>query len=178
MSDEKPEDLGGSQSVSHDVNESKDQLVTQEGSQEGSVTWRTYHQYCKAAGGYILLSLIIIIFICLVGTTAFSNWWLSYWLEQGSGTANMSMSDAGNISLNPELSFYQTVYGLVVVAMLVFSFVKGYSFTKVTLHASSKLHDTMFRNVTTTQHHCYQSHVNRIEKDRGEGQFGMMTKSY
>eukprot|EP00063_Salmo_salar_P008460 XP_013983295.1 PREDICTED: multidrug resistance-associated protein 9-like isoform X2 [Salmo salar] len=85
MSNESPDESGGSQSVSHDVNVSKYQLVTQEGSQEGSVTWRTYHQYCKAAGGYILLSLIIIAFICLVGTTAFSNWWLSYWLEQGSG---------------------------------------------------------------------------------------------
>jgi hypothetical protein len=81
----------------------------------------------------------------------------------------VSNSTAGNISLNPDLSFYQMIYGLVVVAMLVFSFIKGYSFTKVTLHASSKLHDTMFRNVTTThnttvinhtmtQHHCYQSH--------------------
>uniref|UniRef100_A0A8C7K333 ATP binding cassette subfamily C member 12 n=1 Tax=Oncorhynchus kisutch TaxID=8019 RepID=A0A8C7K333_ONCKI len=46
---------------------------------------------------YILLSLIIIIFICLVGTTAFSNWWLSYWLEQGSG-----------VSLLYPMSFFDT----------------------------------------------------------------------
>ncbi|XP_055767532.1 ATP-binding cassette sub-family C member 12-like isoform X1 [Salvelinus fontinalis] len=173
MSDEKPDESGGSQSVSHDVNVSKDQLVTQEGSQEGSVTWRTYHQYCKAAGGYILLSLIIIIFICLVGSTAFSNWWLSYWLEQGSGTANVSNSTAGNISLNPDLSFYQMVYGLVVVAMLVFSFLKGYSFTKVTLHASSKLHDTMFRNILNSPMSFFDTTptgrmVNRFSKDQDE----------
>uniref|UniRef100_A0A674DTZ1 ATP binding cassette subfamily C member 12 n=1 Tax=Salmo trutta TaxID=8032 RepID=A0A674DTZ1_SALTR len=142
-----------------------DQLVTQEGSQEGSVTWRTYHQYCKAAGGYILLSLIMIAFICLVGTTAFSNWWLSYWLEQGSGVRN--------ISLNPDLSFYQMVYGLVVVAMLVFSFIKGYSFTKVTLHASSKLHDTMFRNILNSPMSFFDTTptgrmVNRFSKDQDE----------
>uniref|UniRef100_A0A8K9XBN4 ATP-binding cassette, sub-family C (CFTR/MRP), member 12 n=1 Tax=Oncorhynchus mykiss TaxID=8022 RepID=A0A8K9XBN4_ONCMY len=153
--------------------ESKDQLVTQEGSQEGSVAWRTYHQYCKAAGGYILLSLIIIIFICLVGTTAFSNWWLSYWLEQGSGTAIVSNSTAGNISLNPDLSFYQMIYGLVVVAMLVFSFIKGYSFTKVTLHASSKLHDTMFRNILNSPMSFFDTTptgrmVNRFSKDQDE----------
>uniref|UniRef100_A0A8C7N1G9 ATP-binding cassette sub-family C member 5 n=1 Tax=Oncorhynchus kisutch TaxID=8019 RepID=A0A8C7N1G9_ONCKI len=152
---------------------SKDQLVTQEGSQEGSVAWRTYHQYCKAAGGYILLSLIIIIFICLVGTTAFSNWWLSYWLEQGSGVTNVSNSTAGNISLNPDLSFYQMIYGLVVVAMLVFSFIKGYSFTKVTLHASSKLHDTMFRNILNSPMSFFDTTptgrmVNRFSKDQDE----------
>ncbi|XP_029624493.1 multidrug resistance-associated protein 9 isoform X4 [Salmo trutta] len=173
MSDENPDESGGSQSASQDVNVSKDQLVTQEGSQEGSVTWRTYHRYCKAAGGYILLSLIIIAFIGLVGTTAFSNWWLSYWLEQGSGTANVSNSTAGNISLNPDLSFYQMVYSLVVVAMLVFSFIKGYSFTKVTLHASSKLHDTMFRNILNSPMSFFDTTptgrmVNRFSKDQDE----------
>uniref|UniRef100_A0A674DTK0 ATP binding cassette subfamily C member 12 n=1 Tax=Salmo trutta TaxID=8032 RepID=A0A674DTK0_SALTR len=122
---------------------------------------------------YILLSLIMIAFICLVGTTAFSNWWLSYWLEQGSGTANVSNSTAGNISLNPDLSFYQMVYGLVVVAMLVFSFIKGYSFTKVTLHASSKLHDTMFRNILNSPMSFFDTTptgrmVNRFSKDQDE----------
>lgn len=121
----------------------------------------------------MLLSLIIIAFICLVGTTAFSNWWLSYWLEQGSGTANVSNSTAGNISLNPDLSFYQMVYGLVVVAMLVFSFIKGYSFTKVTLHASSKLHDTMFRNILNSPMSFFDTTptgrmVNRFSKDQDE----------
>uniref|UniRef100_A0A8C7JY84 ATP binding cassette subfamily C member 12 n=1 Tax=Oncorhynchus kisutch TaxID=8019 RepID=A0A8C7JY84_ONCKI len=122
---------------------------------------------------YILLSLIIIIFICLVGTTAFSNWWLSYWLEQGSGVTNVSNSTAGNISLNPDLSFYQMIYGLVVVAMLVFSFIKGYSFTKVTLHASSKLHDTMFRNILNSPMSFFDTTptgrmVNRFSKDQDE----------
>uniref|UniRef100_A0A8K9WYJ3 ATP-binding cassette, sub-family C (CFTR/MRP), member 12 n=1 Tax=Oncorhynchus mykiss TaxID=8022 RepID=A0A8K9WYJ3_ONCMY len=122
---------------------------------------------------YILLSLIIIIFICLVGTTAFSNWWLSYWLEQGSGVTIVSNSTAGNISLNPDLSFYQMIYGLVVVAMLVFSFIKGYSFTKVTLHASSKLHDTMFRNILNSPMSFFDTTptgrmVNRFSKDQDE----------
>uniref|UniRef100_A0A8K9UV60 ATP-binding cassette, sub-family C (CFTR/MRP), member 12 n=1 Tax=Oncorhynchus mykiss TaxID=8022 RepID=A0A8K9UV60_ONCMY len=140
------------------ISQSKDQLVTQEGSQEGSVAWRTYHQYCKAAGGYILLSLIIIIFICLVGTTAFSNWWLSYCHILTNGLFNV---------------FYQMIYGLVVVAMLVFSFIKGYSFTKVTLHASSKLHDTMFRNILNSPMSFFDTTptgrmVNRFSKDQDE----------
>uniref|UniRef100_A0A6Q2Z9P0 ATP-binding cassette sub-family C member 5 n=1 Tax=Esox lucius TaxID=8010 RepID=A0A6Q2Z9P0_ESOLU len=165
MSDEKPE-TGVKTSVPREISGKysiKDQLVSQEASQEGSVTWRTYHRYCQAAGGYILISMIMILFICLVGTTAFSNWWLSYWLEQG----------AGDISLNPDLSFYQLVYGLVVVAMLVFSVIKGYSFTKVTLHASSKLHDTMFRNILSSPMSFFDTTptgrlVNRFSKDQDE----------
>uniref|UniRef100_A0A6Q2Z2V0 ATP-binding cassette, sub-family C (CFTR/MRP), member 12 n=1 Tax=Esox lucius TaxID=8010 RepID=A0A6Q2Z2V0_ESOLU len=151
----------------------KDQLVSQEASQEGSVTWRTYHRYCQAAGGYILISMIMILFICLVGTTAFSNWWLSYWLEQGAGVGNGTTPNSEDISLNPDLSFYQLVYGLVVVAMLVFSVIKGYSFTKVTLHASSKLHDTMFRNILSSPMSFFDTTptgrlVNRFSKDQDE----------
>lgn len=37
------------------VSGKKDQLVTREVSLEGSVAWRTYHQYCKAAGGFYSL---------------------------------------------------------------------------------------------------------------------------
>uniref|UniRef100_A0A3P9AB43 ATP-binding cassette sub-family C member 5 n=1 Tax=Esox lucius TaxID=8010 RepID=A0A3P9AB43_ESOLU len=153
------------------IENAEDQLVSQEASQEGSVTWRTYHRYCQAAGGYILISMIMILFICLVGTTAFSNWWLSYWLEQGKGNGTTPNSE--DISLNPDLSFYQLVYGLVVVAMLVFSVIKGYSFTKVTLHASSKLHDTMFRNILSSPMSFFDTTptgrlVNRFSKDQDE----------
>lgn len=45
------------------------------------------------------------------------------------------------------------IYGLTVVAMVVLSALKGYTFTKVTLHASSKLHDTMFRRVSLPDTH-------------------------
>uniref|UniRef100_A0A8C1TB72 ATP-binding cassette sub-family C member 5 n=1 Tax=Cyprinus carpio TaxID=7962 RepID=A0A8C1TB72_CYPCA len=132
----------------------KDQLVTQEVSLEGSVTWRTYHQYCKAAGGYILLLFVILLFTLLVGSTAFSSWWLSYWLEQGSGNYTNS-SSSGNISENPDL------------------IAKGYTFTKVTLRASSKLHDTMFKRILGSPMSFFDITptgrlVNRFSKDQDE----------
>uniref|UniRef100_A0A674DUI3 ATP binding cassette subfamily C member 12 n=1 Tax=Salmo trutta TaxID=8032 RepID=A0A674DUI3_SALTR len=88
-------------------------------------------------------------------------------------THQLQVGSNWNISLNPDLSFYQMVYGLVVVAMLVFSFIKGYSFTKVTLHASSKLHDTMFRNILNSPMSFFDTTptgrmVNRFSKDQDE----------
>ncbi|MCJ8747229.1 hypothetical protein PDJAM_G00151060 [Pangasius djambal] len=174
MSDERinPDD---STSQTQEIKEGKDQLVTKEVSQEGSVTFRTYHQYCRAAGGYILLFFVMIFFILLVGMTAFSNWWLSYWLSQGSGLLNASdpTSDTGDISQNPDLGFYQMIYGLSVVVMVVLSVLKGYSFTKVTLHASSKLHDTMFKRILASPMSFFDTTptgrmVNRFSKDQDE----------
>ncbi|XP_062382896.1 ATP-binding cassette sub-family C member 12-like [Sardina pilchardus] len=159
-----------------DKTDSEHQLVKQEVSQEGSVTWRVYHQYCKAAGGYVLLSFIMLIFVLLVGTTAFSNWWLSYWIEQGSGNwtnSTLQGASAGDVSLNPDLHFYQMVYGLTAVAMVIFSLIKGYSFTKVTLGASSKLHDTMFHKILFSPMSFFDTTptgrmVNRFSKDQDE----------
>ncbi|KAJ8340233.1 hypothetical protein SKAU_G00348660 [Synaphobranchus kaupii] len=156
------------------IKESNDQLVTQESSHEGSVTWRTYHQYCKAAGGYVLVLLVLFIVILLVGTTAFSSWWLSYWFEQGSGgNSSNSSGDTGNISEHPNLLFYQLIYSMTIVAMIVLSAVKAYSFTKVTLRGSSKFHDTMFQKVLRSPMSFFDTTpigriVNRFSKDQDE----------
>ncbi|XP_067258367.1 ATP-binding cassette sub-family C member 12 [Chanodichthys erythropterus] len=158
-----------------EMKEKKDQLVTQEVSLEGSVAWRTYHQYCKAAGGYILLVVVILLFTLLVGSTAFSNWWLSYWLDQGSGNSSSSnlTANSGNISENPDLPFYQMIYGIIIVAMVLLSIAKGYAFTKITLRASSKLHDTMFKRILGSPMSFFDTTptgrlVNRFSKDQDE----------
>uniref|UniRef100_A0A7N8X0A1 ATP-binding cassette, sub-family C (CFTR/MRP), member 12 n=1 Tax=Mastacembelus armatus TaxID=205130 RepID=A0A7N8X0A1_9TELE len=66
-----------------------DQLVSQESSTEGSVSWRVYHHYCQAAGGLIQHKNICVLLCNNMQFThakhAFSNWWLSFWLEQGNG---------------------------------------------------------------------------------------------
>uniref|UniRef100_A0A096LX09 ATP binding cassette subfamily C member 12 n=1 Tax=Poecilia formosa TaxID=48698 RepID=A0A096LX09_POEFO len=63
-----------------------DQNLKDNDSQKGSVSWRVYHQYCQAVGGYFVTFFTIFIIVLMIGSTAFSNWWLSYWLGQGDGT--------------------------------------------------------------------------------------------
>uniref|UniRef100_A0A673KPL3 Multidrug resistance-associated protein 9-like n=1 Tax=Sinocyclocheilus rhinocerous TaxID=307959 RepID=A0A673KPL3_9TELE len=146
----------------------KDQLVTREVSLEGSVTWKTYHEYCKAAGGYILLFIVILFFILLVGSTVFSSWWLSYWLEQGSG-----VNTPYHLTIKSHLPFYQMIYGIIIVVMVLLCIAKGYTFTKVTLRASSKLHDTMFKRILGSPMSFFDTTptgrlVNRFSKDQDE----------
>uniref|UniRef100_A0A8C2GWP5 ATP-binding cassette sub-family C member 5 n=1 Tax=Cyprinus carpio TaxID=7962 RepID=A0A8C2GWP5_CYPCA len=141
----------------------KDQLVTREVSLEGSVTWRTYHEYCKAAGGYILLFIVILFFILLVGSTVFSSWWLSFWLEQGSGV---------NTYIHTHTHTHM-IYGIIIVVMVLLCIAKGYTFTKVTLRASSKLHDTMFKRILGSPMSFFDTTptgrlVNRFSKDQDE----------
>uniref|UniRef100_UPI003AAF7F03 ATP-binding cassette sub-family C member 12-like n=1 Tax=Centroberyx gerrardi TaxID=166262 RepID=UPI003AAF7F03 len=170
MSDEK---VDGTASDCKPAVEAEDQLISQESSGDGSVHWRTYQQYCQAVGGYIVIFLIIIIYILLVGTTALSNWWLSYWLEQGHGTANVTAADQGNISLNPDLHFYQMIYGLITVSTAILGIIKSLSFTAAGMHASSALHNTMMKKILASPMSFFDTTptgriLNRFSKDQDE----------
>ncbi|XP_073163814.1 ATP-binding cassette sub-family C member 12 isoform X3 [Lepidochelys kempii] len=157
------------------------QLVRKEEKQEGSVTWKTYHAYIKASGGFILSSFVVLLFILMIGCSAFSNWWLSFWLEQGSGTNCSLLSneteypicDMGSISDNPRLHFYQLVYGMSMVTMIVLSIIKGFVFTKTTLKASSVLHDDVFYKILLSPMSFFDTTptgrlMNRFSKDVDE----------
>lgn len=56
-------------------------------------------------------------------------------------------TDTHDICDNPQLKFYQTVYGLSVVVILCTTLAMGYMLTKVTLTASNHLHNSIFNKV-------------------------------
>uniref|UniRef100_A0A8B9JBF0 ATP-binding cassette sub-family C member 5 n=1 Tax=Astyanax mexicanus TaxID=7994 RepID=A0A8B9JBF0_ASTMX len=167
-------------SLTHLLTDSLSHSLTHSISHSLTVLYLIYVFFSLTNLGYFLLLLVILIFVLLVGSTAFANWWLSFWLDQGSGSANITNGTgdisgdiSGNISDNPDLWFYQMIYGLAVIAMLVMSAAKGFAFTKVTLHASSKLHDTMFNRILASPMSFFDTTptgrmVNRFSKDQDE----------
>ncbi|XP_077165982.1 ATP-binding cassette sub-family C member 12-like isoform X2 [Paroedura picta] len=176
MSDEAP------QESKKDPKEGKEpapanQLVQEEQKQEGSVSWKTYHAYIKASGGFILSFFMVLLFALMIGCSAFGSWWLSFWLEQGSGgKCSLAMNttcNAGSITENPDLHFYQLIYGMSMVSMIVMSILKGFVFTKTTLKASSTLHNTMFQKILQSPMSFFDATptgrlMNRFSKDMDE----------
>ena len=67
----------------------------------GSVPWSVYGVYIKASGGALAFLLILALFVLNVGSMAFSNWWLSYWIKQGSGVSD-DRDGAGTDSTLPK----------------------------------------------------------------------------
>nr|XP_046258123.1 ATP-binding cassette sub-family C member 12 [Scatophagus argus]XP_046258212.1 ATP-binding cassette sub-family C member 12 [Scatophagus argus]XP_046258305.1 ATP-binding cassette sub-family C member 12 [Scatophagus argus] len=163
MSDEKDDETTADQKSSVG-----DQLVSQESSTEGAVSWKVYQQYCKAAGGYFITFLTILNIVMMIGSTAFSSWWLSFWLGQGNGTSHQ-----GSISDNPDLHFYQLIYGVVMIVTLILAVIKCFFYTGVTLNAACKLHDTMFRKIIASPMSFFDTTptgriLNRFAKDQEE----------
>ncbi|XP_035692368.1 multidrug resistance-associated protein 5-like isoform X1 [Branchiostoma floridae] len=123
-------------------------LVTEEEKYKGTVAGATYWSYVKAGGGVIVCTLTMLLFILNTASMVFSNWWLTYWLNQGSGVPlNQSDPSTFNLTENPRLNFYILIYGMTVVAMLVIAVIKGYCYVKVTLGASSSMHDSVFASI-------------------------------
>ncbi|MGH0117618.1 UNVERIFIED_CONTAM: hypothetical protein FKN15_055597 [Acipenser sinensis] len=98
--------------------------------------------------------------------------------SEHSNVYNCTSSQCGSISHNPDLQFYQLVYGMIIVVMFLLSVIKGYAFTKVTLRASSNLHNRMFHGILRSPMSFFDTTptgrmINRFSKDMDEIDVGL-----
>ncbi|CAK6441862.1 unnamed protein product [Pipistrellus nathusii] len=159
------------------VNPEEGQLVQAEEKGQGSVPWSVYGVYIRAAGGPLAFLFIISLFTLNVGSIAFSNWWLSYWIKEGSGNSTVSHGNttavSGNMKDNPHMQFYASIYALSMVVMLILKAVRGVVFVKGTLRASSRLHDELFRRILRSPMKFFDTTptgriLNRFSRDMDE----------
>uniref|UniRef100_A0A8D3AL38 ATP-binding cassette sub-family C member 5 n=1 Tax=Scophthalmus maximus TaxID=52904 RepID=A0A8D3AL38_SCOMX len=113
----------------------KEQLMKAEEKGSGAVAWSVYGAYIKAAGGPVVFIINVFFFLSTTGSIAFCNWWLSYWIRQGSGNTSLfSVNEtmAGNsMRLNPHIQYYSTVYVVSMGAALLLKTMRGLVFVKV-----------------------------------------------
>ncbi|GAB5576623.1 multidrug resistance-associated protein 5 isoform X2 [Prionailurus iriomotensis] len=153
------------------------QLVQLEEKGQGSVPWSVYGVYIQAAGGPLAFLVIISLFMLNVGSTAFSNWWLSYWIKQGSGNTTVTQGNKTSMSSsmkdNPLMQYYASIYALSMAVMLILKAIRGVVFVKGTLRASSRLHDELFRRILRSPMKFFDTTptgriLNRFSKDMDE----------
>nr|XP_012805668.2 ATP-binding cassette sub-family C member 12 isoform X1 [Jaculus jaculus] len=154
------------------------QLVQSESPQEGVVTWKTYHTYIKASGGYLSSLLVMSLFFMMMGSSAFSTWWLGLWLDTAPPVSfhqqfNQTVFDNGTMLVDTKQHIYRWVYATSMMAVLVFGIIKGFTFTNITLMASSSLHNRVFQKVIKSPMSFFDTTptgrlMNRFSKDMDE----------
>ncbi|KAM6356957.1 LOW QUALITY PROTEIN: ATP-binding cassette sub-family C member 5 [Alca torda] len=160
------------------VKKEEGQLVQVEEKGKGSVPWSVYGIYIQAAGGPFAFLVIMALFVLNVGSTAFSNWWLSFWIKQGSGNTTVTLGNdtviSNSMKDNPHMHYYAGIYALSMAVMLILKAVRGVVFVKGTLRASSRLHDELFRRILRSPMKFFDTTptgriLNRFSKDMDEG---------
>ncbi|OCT78465.1 hypothetical protein XELAEV_18029562mg [Xenopus laevis] len=176
----KPLEIGnksGSVKKEKTVKKEEGQLMQLEEKGKGSVPWSVYGAYIQAAGGPFAFLVIMTLFVLNVGSIAFSNWWLSYWIKQGSGNTSVLVQNetvvSNSMKDNPHVLYYTAIYALSMVVMLLLKAVRGIVFVKGTLRASSKLHDELFRRILRSPMKFFDTTptgrvLNRFSKDMDE----------
>ncbi|XP_054985696.1 ATP-binding cassette sub-family C member 5 isoform X2 [Sorex araneus] len=179
-SQKKPQDKGpkpGSVKKEKAAKPEEGQLVQAEEKGQGSLPWSVYGVYIQAAGGPLAFLFILSLFMLNVGSTAFSTWWLSYWIKQGSGNTTVTEGNrtivSNSMKDNPHLHYYISIYALSMVVMLVLKAVRGVVFVKGTLRASSRLHDELFWRILRSPMKFFDTTptgriLNRFSKDMDE----------
>uniref|UniRef100_A0A3B3TQE8 ATP-binding cassette sub-family C member 5 n=1 Tax=Poecilia latipinna TaxID=48699 RepID=A0A3B3TQE8_9TELE len=126
-------------------------LMKAEEKGSGAVAWSVYWAYIKAAGGPLVFIINIVFFLSTTGSIAFSNWWLSHWIRQGSGNTSLisanETTESNSMRLNPHIQYYSTVYVASMGAALFLKTVRGLVFIKCTVKAASALHDKLFQSL-------------------------------
>ncbi|XP_078581936.1 ATP-binding cassette sub-family C member 5-like [Branchiostoma floridae x Branchiostoma japonicum] len=158
----------------------KGQLTGEENLEVGSVQSGNYTNYIKFCGGYLISSLVLIQFLLNTGISVFANFWISFWLEQGSGdgspvngTNSTQATSPGSIADNPNLNFYVIVLGSSALAMVVSTILKFWSFSKVTIAAAYRFHKRLFQSVFRSPTRFFDTTpngriLNRFSKDMDE----------
>ncbi|VDO97764.1 unnamed protein product [Soboliphyme baturini] len=159
-----------------------------------------YKSYFVAMGGSFYVALVLLTFVAYVASTTFSTVWLSFWLRKShpdyiviiyfladflfSGLQlflqTLQFSDStGNDSSNrsvftaEEASYFAGVYGSSVLFIISTTLIKAYIFIKVTLNASTWLHNQMASSVMHSSMKWLDSTpvgriINRFSKDMDE----------
>lgn len=129
-----------------------DQLGISEKVEKGFIPSYVYKGYVKKSGGYFVGLMVLLTLAINIGCGTFSSWWLSEWLRAGSGNAttmcaNSTCTTTGRLADNPELGYYQAIYGLSVGFVIITNILRAIIFTKTTLSASTTIHNELFKKV-------------------------------
>ncbi|KAA0709241.1 C member 5 Multi-specific organic anion transporter [Triplophysa tibetana] len=153
------------------------QLMQAEEKGSGAVSWDVYASYIKAAGGLLAFIVNILLFLFTTGSIAFSNWWLSHWIKEGSGNSSLvqgnETAESDSMRLNPHVQYYSRVYALSMGAALVLKTFRGLVFVKCTVRAASVLHDKLFKTVLQSTMRFFDTTplgriLNRFSRDMDE----------
>ncbi|KAM9999110.1 hypothetical protein ACTFIZ_002674 [Dictyostelium cf. discoideum] len=116
-------------------------LISEEEAEQGAVAGKVYWKYITAGGG-LLFSFAMILFLLETGSKTFTDWWLSHWqTESSERRESISLGEEPNgLTDDQNLGIYIGV-GMASIAITV---VRTFSFFEYAVHAAHSIHHELF----------------------------------
>ncbi|XP_030837938.1 multidrug resistance-associated protein 5 [Strongylocentrotus purpuratus] len=151
------------------------QLTTAEERGSATLGWQTYHGYIMAMGGYCNAIVIVLSYLVVIGLLTANAWWLSFWIENSLNRPyNETLGDEiPTLTNDDRLGFYMGIYGGSLLVILILALLKSVVYSKLTMRASSRLHNTLFKKVLRSPMSFFDTTptgriLNRFSKDMDE----------
>ncbi|GAB1600015.1 multidrug resistance-associated protein 9-like isoform X1 [Argonauta hians] len=89
--------------TSSETNQETSSYTIQELIKYDKIPWSVFRSYIKAGGGYFMFFLVLFIYLLTFGAVVFSDWWLSYWINNAwvQNTTSMENASIGETSVLP-----------------------------------------------------------------------------
>lgn len=156
------------------VDKTNKQATEKEDRFTGTVTWRVYFDYWKAGGGFLKLSLLIILFLGAQASAMASDWWLARWADIEDENAALSKnSTTATQDISQTRTKYLAIYGALVANTLLLAFSGAGVFLYIAICASQNLHNLMFERLLGATIYFFDHNpvgrvLNRFSKDIGQ----------
>ncbi|XP_015779531.1 PREDICTED: multidrug resistance-associated protein 4-like [Acropora digitifera] len=150
------------------------QAIEKEDRFTGTVTWRVYFDYWKAGGGFLKISLLIILFLGAQASAMASDWWLARWADIEDENALLSRnSTTATQDISQTRTKYLAIYGALVANTLLLAFSGAGFFLYIAICASQNLHNLMFERLLGATIYFFDHNpvgrvLNRFSKDIGQ----------
>ncbi|KAG0018030.1 hypothetical protein BGZ81_010421 [Podila clonocystis] len=130
-------------------------LMSQEERATGSVDGKIYKSYVNAAGGSLLVPLLLFLLIITQITKVGNDLWLSWWTEDKFGESP---------------KFYMILYAVWGIAQGIFQFINGFYFSLAGARAAKNLHQRALQNIFRAPSSFFDTTplgriINRFSKD-------------
>lgn len=132
-------------------------MIKEEVDKSNKITWKTIFYFARACGGYCLTSGVLIVIILFALANILNSVWLQIWLDAGEGRDNVIANHTSNetnimrrnenVTLNPDLKMYVTVYGVCGIILILCGIIKSFAVIKVIFIGAKNLHKKLFWKV-------------------------------
>ncbi|KAM9997771.1 hypothetical protein ACTFIY_007409 [Dictyostelium cf. discoideum] len=116
-------------------------LISEEETEQGAVAGRVYWKYVTAGGG-LLFSFAMILFLLETGSKTFTDWWLSHWQTESSERMESILLGEEPTGLTDDQNL--GIYIGVGMASIIITVVRTFSFFEYAVHAAHSIHHELF----------------------------------